>query len=133
MPDYSPVFLPGLTATFTAAATLAGGDPVEVAGSGTVQKVTTAASLCYIGVAAHDAQAGLPVTVILDRVVHEGAADGAINARDQLAASPAPGRQVTSVAAAATATAADINQARAVIGVALNSAADATPVRWMQR
>jgi hypothetical protein len=133
MPEYSPVFLPGLTVTFTAAGNITGGDPVEIAGSGTVQKVTAAGSLKYAGVAGHDAPAGLPVTVILDRVVHEGTADGSINAGDQLTASPRPGRQVTTLIPAAAATAADINQARAVIGVAMISAADGTTVRWFQR
>lgn len=133
MPDYTPVYLPGLTATFTAASGLTGGDPVEVAGSSTVRKVAGPATTAYIGVAAHDANAGAPVTIILDRVVHEGAADGAINAGDQLAASPVTGRQVTTLAPAAATTAADINRARAVIGVALISSADGATVRWMQR
>jgi hypothetical protein len=133
VPDYAPVWLPGLTVTFIAAASLVGGDPVEVAGSGTVQKVTAAGSMCYVGIAAQDAVAGYQVTVILDRAVHEGAADGPVNARDQLVASPRAGCQVTQLPAAATATAADINLARAVVGVALTSAADGTTVRWMQR
>ena len=133
MPDYTPVWLPGLAVTFIAAANLTGGDPVEVAGSGTVQKVTTAGSVRYVGIAAQDGQAGYQVTVILDRVVHEGAADGPVNAGDQLAASPRAGCQVTQLPAAATTTAADINLARAVIGVAITSAADGTTVRWMQR
>lgn len=133
MPDYTPVLLPGLTGTFTAAGPLAGGDPVEVAGSGTVQKVAGPATLKYVGVAAHDAIAGAHVTVIVDRVIHEGPADGPVNAGDQLAASPAAGCQVTALPAAAGATLADINQARAVIGLALNTAANGTPVRWMQK
>jgi hypothetical protein len=133
VPDYTPVFLPGLTITLIAAAGLTGGDPVEVGGSGTVQKVTAAGSMRYVGIAAHDAIAGYQVTVILDRAVHEGAADGPINAGDQLAASPRAGHQVTQLPAALTAAAADVNLARAVIGVALTSAADGTTVRWMQR
>lgn len=132
MADYAPVLLPGLTGTFSAAGPVTGGDPVEVAGSGTVQK-TTAGTACYIGIAASDAAVGALVTVIMDRVVHEGPADGPVNARDQLIASPAAGRQVKTLPAAATATAADINAARAVIGVALITAADGATVRWMQR
>ena len=133
MADYAPVLLPGLTGTFIAAAAVAAGDPVEVAGSGTIQKVTAAGSSCYIGIAAMDAATGARITVIMDRVVHEGPADGPVNARDQLVASAAAGRQVKALPAAAAATAADINQARAVMGVALNTAADGAPVRWMQR
>jgi sulfate adenylyltransferase subunit 1 (EFTu-like GTPase family) len=133
VPDYSPVHLPGLAVTLTASGPLAGGDPVEVAGSGTVQKVAAAGSLRYVGVAAADAATGAAVTVIIDRVVHEGAADGPVNAGDQLAASARAGCQVTQLASAATATAADVNAARAVVGVALTGAADGATVRWVQR
>ena len=98
MPDYAPVFLPGLAVTLTAAGTITGGDPLEVAGSGTVQKCTAGpggvGSVKCIGVAAHDAVSGASVTVIADRVVHQGAADGAVTAGDQLMASSAAGRQV---------------------------------------
>ena len=64
MPDYSAVFLPGLTMTSTAAGTITGGDTLEVAGSGTVQKTTysdvpnTVGSVKCVGVAAHDAVTG---------------------------------------------------------------------------
>lgn len=133
MPEYSPVFLPGLAITLTAAATITGGDPVEIAGSNTVQKVTTAGSLKYAGIAGHDAIAGAPVTIILDRVVHEGAADGSINAGDQLTASPKAGCQVAALIPASAATSADVNHARAVIGVAMITAADGATVRWFQR
>jgi hypothetical protein len=138
MPEYSPVLLPGLTGTFTAAADTTGGEPVEVVGSGTVAKCTPGpsglGSACYVGIAAHDARAGLHLTVVMDNTVHEGAADGAINARDQLMASSRTGRQVTAVpAAASTPGQADINAARAVIGLALTTAADGATVRWIQK
>src|ERR1700731_4659008 len=102
MPDYSAVFLPGLTMSTTAAGTLVGGDPVEVAGSGTVQKTTAGpggaiGSHKCIGVASHDAVSGARVTVICDRVVHEGLADGAVTAGDQLMASVTAARQVKTV------------------------------------
>lgn len=138
MADYTPVFLPGLTMTSQAAGAITGGDPVEVAGSGTVQKCTAGpggvGSFRYVGLAAHDAAVGKPVTVILDRVVHEGPADGPITYGDQLMASTAAGRQVTRVPdTAGTPGKADVDQARCVIGIALISASDGGTVRWMQR
>src|SRR4249920_4131675 len=123
VPDYTPILIPGLTGTFIAAAQLTGGDPVEVAGTGTVQHAG-AASMAYIGIAAMDAAAGARVTVIMDRVVHEGPADGAINARDQLVPSAVPGRQVKTAPAAVLGDAADVNAARAVCGIALTTATD---------
>jgi len=138
VPEYTPVLLPGLTGTFTAAAAITGGDPLEVAGSGTVQKTSPGpsglGSARYVGIAAHDAPPGNRVTVILDRAVHEGSADGAVNAGDQLMASARPGRQVATVPAAAAAPGqADVNAARAVIGLALTTAADGSVVRWLQK
>lgn len=138
MPDYAPVLLPGLTGTFTAAAPIVHGDPLEVAGSGTVQHAAPGpsglGSACYVGVAAHDAIAGALVTVVMDRVVHEGPADGSVNARDLLMASSVPGRQVRAVpAVSGTPGQADVNQARVIIGIALTTASDGAIVRWQQR
>jgi hypothetical protein len=138
MPEYAPVLLPGLTGTFIAAVDVTGGEPVEVVGSGTVAKCTPGpsglGSAKYVGIAAQDVTAGLHLTVILDNTVHEGAADGAINAGDQLMASAKIGRQVAAVpAAASTPGQADIYAARAVIGLALTTAADGGTVRWLQK
>jgi hypothetical protein len=139
VPDYAPVLLPGLTGTFTAAGPLAGGDPVEIAGSGTVQKTTAGpsaglGSAKYIGIAAQDALAGARCTVVMDRVVHEGAADGAINAGDQLQSSTVAGRQVKTVAPTGGSPGkSDVDQARVIIGIALTTAADGATVRWQQR
>jgi hypothetical protein len=145
--DYTPVHLPGLTITLTAAGPVAGGDPVEVAGAGTVRKCAPPGPpAAYVGVAAHNADPGAPVTVIAAAPVHEGLADGPVNAGDQLAASTAAGRQVTTAgpaalalpdvwdgAAASAALTAAVGAARAVIGVALTTAADNATVRWIQR
>jgi hypothetical protein len=138
LPDYSAVFLPGLVMTSQAAGTITGGDPVEVAGSGTVQRSTAGpnslGSLKCVGIAAQDAAAGAKVTVIVDRVVHDGAADGAITAGDQLMASSTAGRQVKTVPpTGASPGQQDVNQARAIIGIALTTAADGATVRWMQK
>jgi hypothetical protein len=137
VPDYSAVFLPGLTITMTALGDLAGGDPVEVAGSGTVRRCTAGPSSLgsagYVGIASADTRSGLEVTVIAARVVHEGPADGVITAGDQVMASSVPGRQVRSVPPTrAVPGQADVNQARVIIGVALITAADGATVRWMQ-
>lgn len=144
MPDYTPVFLPGLTMTSQAAGNITGGDPVEVAGSSTVQTCSASSSPKYVGVAGADAKAGADVTVIADSVVHEGAADGQIIAGDQLVASAKPGCQVAAAppaalsfttwdASSAAAVNAAISTARAVMGLALNNAVDGGTVRWMQK
>ena len=134
MPDYSAVFLPGLVMTSQAAGTITGGDPVEVAGTGTVQKVAGVNSQKVVGVAAMDATAGGRVTVIVDRVVHDGLADGAITAGDQLVASSVAGRQVKTLPPLGGAPGqADVNAARAIIGIALTTASDGGTVRWMQK
>jgi hypothetical protein len=139
VPDYTAVFLPGLTMTSQAAGTIVGGDPVEVAGSGTVQKTTAGpsaglGSAACIGIAAHDATAGQKVTVICDRCVHEGAADGVINAAAQVMSSSVAGRQVKAVPVTGGSPGkADVDQARVIIGIALTTASDGAVVRWMQR
>jgi hypothetical protein len=134
MPDYTAVFLPGLTMTSQAAGTITGGDPVEVAGSGTVQKVAGVNSQKCVGVAAQDAVSGAKVTIIVDRVVHEGLADGVVTAGDQVVASAVAGRQVKSLPALGGPPGqADVNAARAIVGLALTTAGDGATVRWMQK
>lgn len=139
MPDYSAVFLPGLLMTSQAAGTITGGDPVEVAGTGTVQRSTVGPSAGLgsakcIGIAAQDAVAGAKITVIVDRVVHDGAADGAVTAGDQVMASSTAGRQVKTVpVTSGSPNKADVDQARVIIGIALTTASDGGTVRWMQK
>lgn len=137
MPDYAPVFLPGLTMTSIAAAAITGGDAVEVAGSGTVQTCTAGpsglGSARYVGIATADTPPGLMLTVVIDRVVHEGTADGAITAGDQVMASYRPGCQVkTAPVTSAVPGKTDVDAARVIIGLALTTAPAGTPVRWMQ-
>jgi hypothetical protein len=144
VPDYTPLFLPGLVITMTAGEDITGGDPVEVSAPSTVIRAA-AGSARYLGVAGADATTGRTVTVICDRVVHEGNADGAVNAGDQLTVSAKAGCQVKTAPPAAADLGASftragssqavndaITAARAVIGVALTTAADGTPVRWAQ-
>ena len=137
MPDYSAVFLPGLLMTSQAAGPVTGGDPLEVAGSGTCQRATPGpsglGSAKVIGIASHDAAPGRPVTYVAARPVHEGPADGPVTAGDQVMASSVAGRQVRSCPPApGTPGKADIDAARAVIGIALTTAPDNATVRWMQ-
>ena len=152
MADYTPVALPGQTWTFTAGTGgVVGGDPVDVSGSNTVARSATTASTAFIGVANHDAVAGARVTVTLAHAIHESIADGVITAGAQLTTTGTAARHVRALAASAanvdvtgTPTEASIeafnaaintavNNARAVIGVALTAATDNTLVRWAQK
>jgi hypothetical protein len=72
--------------------------------------------------------------VIMDRVVHEGTAEGAINAGDQLMASSLAGHQVIAAPVVSSSPVkADVQASRAIIGIALTTAASNGTVRWMQR
>lgn len=151
MADYTPVALPGQTWTFTAGGTLTGGDLVEVTGNNTVSKVATLASTAFVGVANNDATSGGRVTVTLSKAIHESLADGTITAGSQLTTTNTANRAVKALAAAAlnvdvTGTPTEttienfnpaintaVNQARAVIGVAITSGTDNQSIRWAQR
>lgn len=128
MSDYLPVYTPAEVATFTASAAITGGQLLAVSGNGTVGPAG-AASASWIGVAAGDAASGARVAVFCRGTVHESTAAGAITAGAQLATGAA-GTVATMAAAAANALG-DINNARAVVGVALTTAADTALVRWM--
>ena len=124
MSDYVPLFKPGQAITSQASAAITGGQLVAVSGSGTVAP-TAAATVAWVGVAAFDAGNGEKVTIHkggVQRIV----ASGAITAGDQVVAAAAG--KVATLAAAATAVAADINAARQVVGVALTTATDGNPV-----
>lgn len=151
MADYTPVALPGTAYTFQASGTITGGDLVGMTGALTVNKVSSLASLAYVGVAGHDAAIGQKVTVYMDKAVHESVADGAITSGDQLTSTNTANRQVKSLAAAAlnvdvTAAPSEasieafnaaintaVNNARAVIGTAVTTVTDNQLVRWVQR
>jgi hypothetical protein len=146
MADYTPVALPGTAFTFQASGTISGGDLVGMSGANTVTKISSTASLAYVGVAGHDAAIGSKVTVYMDKAVHESVADGAITAGDQLTSTATANRQVKSLAAAAvdvggtpsqgsinTAINTSINNARAVLGTAVTTVVDNQTVRWVQR
>lgn len=130
MSDYSPVYLPGSTLTATTNAALTGGQLVAVSGDGVVGPAG-AASPKVIGVAAFDCGSGSGATVYGRGPVHETTASGAITAGDQVTAAAA-GKVATAAAASGTPDATAVNAARAVLGVALTTAADGALVRWMQ-
>jgi hypothetical protein len=151
MADYTPVAMPGTAYTFQASGAITGGDLVGMTGALTVNKVSSLASLAYVGVAGHDAGIGQKVTVYMDKAVHDSIADGTVTAGDQLTSTNTANRQVKTLAASAvnvdvtgTPTEASIeafnaaintavNNARAVIGVAVTTVADNQTVRWVQR
>lgn len=120
--DYTPVHVPGTAITLQAADAIEAGDPVEVAGSGTIQRAT-AGTEKYVGVAGHPATMGLLVTVFAGKIVHEGAAELDITAGRPVEASGLDGYQVKEANDPADPT---------VIGLALTSAADGQDVRWLQ-
>ncbi|SRR6266567_863338 len=132
MSDYTPVFLPGDVIPLTTSGIVAGGDLVEVSGSGTVAKVGTTASAKYVGIAEQDAVSGARVGVFARDLVHESVADGAITAGDQITTTSTAARQVKTVPAVTTPTPADVTNTRGIIGVALTTVADNQKVRWMQ-
>jgi hypothetical protein len=120
--DYAPIFVPGTAITLQASGAVDAGDPVEVSGSGTVDRAA-AGSPTYVGVAGHAANMGGLLTVFCGKIVHEGPGEGPITAGMPLMVSGEDGRQVTEAADPS-----DPN----VIGLALTSAADGFDVRWLQ-
>jgi hypothetical protein len=71
--DYAPVYGRAKAMTFTAGATITGGQLVYVSAADTVSPAALA-NPAPIGVAAHDAASGAPVTVLMGAgVVHETA------------------------------------------------------------
>lgn len=134
MPDYTPVYLYGRSVTFTLSVACVGGDLLEVSGNGTVRPWVPNAtpSNKIVGVAAQDAAVGARVTTWGFGPVHESVADGTVTAGDQVIASQNAGRQVKTAPAVTTPTPGDVTVTRAILGVALTTAADGLKVRWMQ-
>lgn len=120
MADYTPIHAPGHEITQTASAAITGGQVLMNSGNGTVAPAA-AASVKYVGVAAHDAASGALVTVFTGvGMVHETTAQGAVTAGQLLKA----GTVVGTVANLDTGT---FDQ---VIGVAISGAADGALVKW---
>jgi hypothetical protein len=79
------------------------------------------------------------VTIYGRGTVHESVAEGTVTAGDEIVTSAAIGRQVKTQLASNLVTSptgaqvsADINAARAVLGIALTTATDGLKVRWME-
>jgi hypothetical protein len=132
MGDYAPVTDKRLNYTMLTSGAVTGGNLLVVTGSGTVAKASTAASISYVGVAAHDAPSGGRVTVWTRGCVHESIADGAIAAGAEVTTSGTANRDVAALAAAGAAyVQAEANASRAVIGIALTTGVDNAKFRWM--
>lgn len=125
MAEYLPIRTPGDALVATASATITGGLLVAVSGNGTVA-TAGANALNWVGVAAFDAVSGDAVTVYAGGV-QELTASGAITAGDLVVA--AASGKVSTLAAVTTPTAADVTNTRAIVGVALTTAADTAKVR----
>lgn len=121
MAEYLPLHTPGKAFTRQASATITGGQLVGVSGSGTVAP-TSANQASWVGVAGHDAANGDQVTVFTEGV-QRIVASGAVTAGDLLVAAATAG-SVSTLAAVTTPTAADVTNTRAIVGIALTTAAD---------
>lgn len=134
MPDYTPPYPIGRALTLTTSGAVLGGDLLVVSGSGSVAAWVPNAtpSTKVIGVAAHDTPSGGRVTVWGFGPVHESVADGTVTAGDQVVAAATAGRQIKTAPAVTTPTAGDVTTTRAILGIALTTAADGIKARWMQ-
>lgn len=120
MAEYLPLYMPGCAVTSQASAAITGGQLLGVSGSGTVAP-TAASQASWVGVAAFDATTGDKVTFYTSGV-QRLTASGAITAGDLVVA--AANGQVSTAAAVTTPTAADVSTSRAIVGLALSSAAN---------
>lgn len=125
MAEYLPIYKPGQALTLKASATITGGQLVAVSGSGTVSPAG-AKSAAVVGVAAFDAATNDNVTIFAGGV-QTLTASGAITAGDLIVA--AASGKVAKLAAVTTPTAADVTDSRAILGIALTTAADTATVR----
>jgi len=133
VPDYTPVSVEGEVITLTLSASCKGGDVLVVTGSGTVAPFTPGATpaVNVVGLAQSDQNSGARISVWCFGPIHESIADGTVTAGDQVVTATNANRQVRTLAAVTTPTAADVVGTRAILGVALTTASDNTKVRWM--
>ena len=116
MPEYLPAKAPGRDVTFTASATILGGQLVRISGVGTVAP-TSAASADWFGVAANDAATGQLVTVFSGQI-QSLTASGSITA----------GGNVEGAAAGAVAAHTNGTNDFNIVGIALTSATNGNKV-----
>jgi hypothetical protein len=119
MAEFLPKYKPGQSWTSTASATITAGQLLAVSGSGTVGPAG-ANSVSWVGVAAFDAASAEKVTVYSGGIAVL-TASGAITAGAQVV--PAASGAVSALAAVTSPTAADVTNSRAIVGVALTTAA----------
>lgn len=127
MPDNIPVFKPGQDITLTTSAAVTGGQLLVTSGSGTVAPAAAASAVNWVGVAVQDAASGAKVG-ITSGGVQELTCTTAVAAGDLVVASGTAG-QVATLAAVTTPTAADVTGTRAIVGLALTSAAAGAKAR----
>lgn len=121
MGDYVPIFNPGNEFSLTASAAIVGGNTLAVSGVNMVAPAISASAAKYVGIAAHDAANGAPVTVLGGPgMVHESTAAGGITAGDLVIVGAVAGT-------IATVGAATFDKA---IGIALTTAADTALCKW---
>lgn len=117
MPDYTPVYGRAKAMTLTAGATITGGQLVGISAADTV--TPSAVNGAPVGVAAHDAASGAPVTVLMGAgVVHETTAAVAF---------PAAG---VAVYAGATGGVTPTAGTGPIVGYAIRTALITALVRW---
>lgn len=119
MADYLPRYKPGETVTLQASGTITAGQMVAVSGSGTVA-AAGANALNWVGVAAFDAVSGDKVTIHCGGV-QKLTTSGTVTAGDLVVCGAAG--VVSTLAAVTTPTAADVTNTRAIVGIALTTAA----------
>lgn len=127
MPSYVPVFKPGDEITLTASVAVTGGHLVVVSGASSVAPAAAAAAPNWLGVATTDAAAGAKVG-ITSGGVQELICTTAVTAGDLVVSSGTAG-QIATLAAVTTPTAADVSGTRAIVGLALTSAAAGAKAR----
>jgi len=106
---------PGVTATVTAGAAISGGNLVRLTANRTVIPTASTAQAQVMGIAIYDAANGATNAVVATDGVWPATAQGAVASGDDLTSGSVAG-SVATLAAAGTATAADINNARNIIG-----------------
>lgn len=120
MAEFLPKFKPGQTWTAKTSADVTAGQLLIASGDGTVGP-STANSVAAVGVAGFDADSGDVVTVYSGGIAVL-TSSGSVSAGDLLV--PAASGKVSALAAAAsTPTQGDVANGRAVVGVALTTAA----------
>lgn len=127
MADYVPVFRPGTDITLTASAAVTGGQLVVVSGVSSVAPAAAAAAVNWLGVATTDAAAGVNVGVTSGGV-QELTCTSAVTAGDLVVTSGTAG-EIAPLAAVTTPTAGDVSGTRAIVGLALTSAAAGAKAR----